>query len=201
MMMMNPMLAASRLQNRWNRCAGLQGDTPIARQRTAAKHSLHHITLRAHYENTTHSGKNEYLAEMHMKRKGSNFSLSSIRLAAYTKHEYFICWISQLLCYSAASLGDMNGSGPQMTLCSFEDKTPRYFFFCKVIQALDTPLQSSFSKDADTWQGHWAPGHQYLLTCVHKAPGILVGKAEIEEFCFANLKLVLGLQIIQNYPF
>lgn len=129
MMMMNPMLAASRLQNRWNRCAGLQGDTPIARQRAAAKHSVRHITLRAHYENTTHSGKNEYLAEMHMKRKGSKFSLSSIRLAAYTKHEYFICWISQLLCYSAASLGDMNGSGPQMTLCSFEDKTPRYFFF------------------------------------------------------------------------
>lgn len=75
------------------------------------------------------------------------------------------------------------------------------FFFCKVIQALDTPLQSSFSKDAGTWQGHWAPGHQYLLTCVHKAPGILVGKAEIEEFCFANHKLFLGLQIIQNYPF
>lgn len=140
-------------------------------------------------------------AEMHMKRKGSKFSISSIRLAAYTKHEYFICWISQLLCYSAASLGDMNGSGPQIKLCSFEDKTPRSFFFCKVIQALNSPLQSSFSKDADTWQGHWAPGHEYLLTCVHKASGILVGKAEIEDFCFDNHKLVLGLQVIQNYPF
>lgn len=107
-------------------------DTPVPRQRAAAQHSLRHTTLRAHYENTTYSGKNEYLAERHMKRKASKISFSSIRLAAYTKHEYFICWISQLLCYSAASLGDINSSGSQITLLLWRQNPQNFFFSCKI---------------------------------------------------------------------
>lgn len=91
MMMMNPMLAASRLQNRLNKSVGLHEDTPIPTKCTAAKLSLHRITLQAHYKSAMYSGKNEYLAEIHFNTKARIFSRPSIRLPAYTKHEYFIC--------------------------------------------------------------------------------------------------------------
>jgi len=46
-----------------------------------------------------------------------------------------------------------------------------------------------------------APPYCHHLVSVQNAPRILVDKAGTEELYLANHKLVLGLQVIQRYPF
>lgn len=113
-----------------------------------------------------------------------------------------------LSCYAILlpNLGDTNCSRSKITLCCIEGKPLSSCFLCKIIQVIRHPssvfiLQVCWHLTRALSSRESVSPHCPHLACVHNAPGILVDKAGIEVLYLANHKLVLGLQVIQKYPF